>query len=150
MTDPDPRRFPTGPFRPKPSLTSQERDALIEELAHFPADFRFLVLSLPPGALDTTYREGGWTVYEIFSEWKTIYVDFSGKLPSHVVADFIIGQYVGPKRAACHRIKRQPGHRRLIQKIRDQINQVGCGGLAIEPVRPFLHNITVNDVKRYA
>ncbi|MGB9561687.1 MAG: aldehyde dehydrogenase family protein, partial [bacterium] len=26
------------------------------------------------------HREGGWTVYEIFSEWKTIYVDYSGKL----------------------------------------------------------------------
>jgi uncharacterized damage-inducible protein DinB len=65
MTDPDPRRFPTGPFRPKPSLTSQERDALIEELAHFPADLRFLVSSLPPGALDTPYREGGWTVRQV-------------------------------------------------------------------------------------
>jgi aldehyde dehydrogenase (NAD+) len=26
------------------------------------------------------HREGGWTAYEIFSEWKTLYVDFSGKL----------------------------------------------------------------------
>ncbi|MBN2542997.1 aldehyde dehydrogenase family protein [bacterium] len=26
------------------------------------------------------HREGGWTVYDFFTEWKTIYVDFSGKL----------------------------------------------------------------------
>ena len=38
---------------------------------------------LPFGGVKDTgngHREGGWTVYEIFSEWKTIYVDFSGKL----------------------------------------------------------------------
>jgi aldehyde dehydrogenase (NAD+) len=26
------------------------------------------------------HREGGWTVFDIFTEWKTVYVDFSGKL----------------------------------------------------------------------
>jgi len=26
------------------------------------------------------HREGGWTAFEIFTEWKTIYVDYSGKL----------------------------------------------------------------------
>jgi aldehyde dehydrogenase (NAD+) len=26
------------------------------------------------------HREGGWTVFDIFTEWKTIYVDFSDKL----------------------------------------------------------------------
>ncbi len=26
------------------------------------------------------HREGGWTVYDIFTEWKTVYVDYSGKL----------------------------------------------------------------------
>jgi alpha-ketoglutaric semialdehyde dehydrogenase len=26
------------------------------------------------------HREGGWTAFEIFSEWKAVYVDFSGKL----------------------------------------------------------------------
>jgi acyl-CoA reductase-like NAD-dependent aldehyde dehydrogenase len=38
---------------------------------------------LPFGGVKDTgngHREGGWTVYEIFSEWKTIYVDYSGKL----------------------------------------------------------------------
>ncbi|MBL7073713.1 aldehyde dehydrogenase family protein [candidate division KSB1 bacterium] len=38
---------------------------------------------MPFGGVKETgngHREGGWTVYEFFSEIKTIYVDFSGKL----------------------------------------------------------------------
>jgi len=38
---------------------------------------------MPFGGVKQTgngHREGGWTVYDFFSEWKTIYVDFSGKL----------------------------------------------------------------------
>jgi aldehyde dehydrogenase (NAD+) len=38
---------------------------------------------LPFGGVKNTgngHREGGWTVYEIFTEWKTVYIDFSGKL----------------------------------------------------------------------
>ena len=38
---------------------------------------------LPFGGVKDTgngHREGGWTVYDIFTEWKTVYVDYSGKL----------------------------------------------------------------------
>jgi alpha-ketoglutaric semialdehyde dehydrogenase len=38
---------------------------------------------MPFGGVKQTgngHREGGWTVYEFFSEWKAVYVDFSGKL----------------------------------------------------------------------
>jgi alpha-ketoglutaric semialdehyde dehydrogenase len=38
---------------------------------------------LPFGGVKETgngHREGGWGAYEFYSEWKTIYVDFSGKL----------------------------------------------------------------------
>ncbi|RKZ01311.1 MAG: aldehyde dehydrogenase [Candidatus Hydrothermota bacterium] len=38
---------------------------------------------MPFGGVKATgngHREGGWTVYEIFTEWKTVYIDFSGKL----------------------------------------------------------------------
>ncbi len=38
---------------------------------------------LPFGGVKHTgngHREGGWTAYEIFTEWKTVYIDFSGKL----------------------------------------------------------------------
>jgi len=38
---------------------------------------------MPFGGVKETgngHREGGWAVYEFYSEWKTVYVDFSGKL----------------------------------------------------------------------
>lgn len=38
---------------------------------------------MPFGGVKETgngHREGGWTVYEFFSEWKTVYIDFSGHL----------------------------------------------------------------------
>jgi alpha-ketoglutaric semialdehyde dehydrogenase len=38
---------------------------------------------MPFGGVKQTgngHREGGWTVYEFFSEWKTVYIDYSGGL----------------------------------------------------------------------
>lgn len=38
---------------------------------------------LPFGGVKETgngYREGGWTAFDIFTEWKTVYIDFSQKL----------------------------------------------------------------------
>jgi aldehyde dehydrogenase (NAD+) len=38
---------------------------------------------MPFGGVKETgngHREGGWTVYEFYTEWKTVYVDYSGKL----------------------------------------------------------------------
>jgi len=40
-------------------------------------------IQLPFGGVKNTgngHREAGTTVYDIFSEWKSIYVDYSGKL----------------------------------------------------------------------
>ena len=38
---------------------------------------------MPFGGVKETgngHREGGWAVYDFFSELKTVYIDFSGKL----------------------------------------------------------------------
>jgi len=38
---------------------------------------------MPFGGVKATgngHREGGWTVYEFYSEWKAVYMDYSGKL----------------------------------------------------------------------
>lgn len=38
---------------------------------------------MPFGGVKATgngHREGGWTVYDFYSEWKAVYVDYSGKL----------------------------------------------------------------------
>jgi uncharacterized damage-inducible protein DinB len=65
MTDPERLRYPTGRFQSKTGITPQERADLIEELAHFPNDLRFVVSSLSEAELDTPYREGGWSVRQV-------------------------------------------------------------------------------------
>lgn len=38
---------------------------------------------MPFGGIKATgngHREGGWTVFDIFTEWKTVYIDYSGRL----------------------------------------------------------------------
>ncbi len=38
---------------------------------------------MPFGGIKGTgngHREGGWTVFDIFTEWKTVYIDYSGRL----------------------------------------------------------------------
>jgi uncharacterized damage-inducible protein DinB len=65
MTEPDTVRYPVGPFQPRSSLTPAEREELIAEVAHFPADLRFLVAGLSEEQIDSSYREGGWTVRQV-------------------------------------------------------------------------------------
>lgn len=65
MTNPDPLRFPVGPFRPEPRLSSDDRRKFIQALSRFPAEFRSVVESLSEGQLDTPYRPGGWTVRQV-------------------------------------------------------------------------------------
>lgn len=38
---------------------------------------------MPFGGVKATgngHREGGWTVYDFYTEWKAVYIDYSGKL----------------------------------------------------------------------
>jgi aldehyde dehydrogenase (NAD+) len=38
---------------------------------------------MPFGGVKETgngHREGGWTVYDFYTEWKSVYIDYSGKL----------------------------------------------------------------------
>lgn len=65
MNHQDALRYPVGPFQPKPSLSPNERDSLIEELAVFPSVFRSWVERLTDIQLDTSYREGGWTIRQV-------------------------------------------------------------------------------------
>ena len=54
-------RFPIGDFVPVSNPTPEDRNACIETIAQHPAEVREVVASLPPGAIDKPYREGGWT-----------------------------------------------------------------------------------------
>jgi uncharacterized damage-inducible protein DinB len=76
-TDP---RFPIGPFTEDKAVTPAKRAAWIAQIAEAPAVFRSLVAALPESALDTRYREGGWTVrqvvHHVFDSHANAYVRF--------------------------------------------------------------------------
>ncbi|MBB6097965.1 putative damage-inducible protein DinB [Deinobacterium chartae] len=62
MSDP---RYPIGDFvNPGPLETAQRRD-LIARIAQTPARLRAAVSGLSDAQLDTSYREGGWTVRQV-------------------------------------------------------------------------------------
>jgi uncharacterized damage-inducible protein DinB len=65
MSDLDSQRFPIGPFSPRPELTEEDRERLIEELSAFPGIFRTAVGGLSDEELETPYREGGWTLRQV-------------------------------------------------------------------------------------
>lgn len=58
-------RFPAGTFQTRDELTSDERRALIDEIAATPARIREAVRDLTEAQLDTPYREGGWSVRQV-------------------------------------------------------------------------------------
>ena len=58
-------RYPTGRFRRVASLTPEERQAAIEEIAATPVRMRAAILGLTPEQLDTPYRPEGWTVRQL-------------------------------------------------------------------------------------
>ncbi|HLE33119.1 MAG TPA: putative metal-dependent hydrolase [Bacteroidota bacterium] len=58
-------RYPIGPFRPKPTITEQERKEMIRQIAETPALLRKEIAGLDEAQLDTPYRPGGWTVRQV-------------------------------------------------------------------------------------
>jgi uncharacterized damage-inducible protein DinB len=63
QTDP---RYPVGKFQPPAGpQTTDERRALVEQIAATPARMRAAVAGLSDAQLETPYREGGWTVRQV-------------------------------------------------------------------------------------
>ncbi len=58
-------RYPIGPFRPKPTITDDERKEMIRQIAETPGLLRKAVDGLSDAQLDTPYRPGGWTVRQV-------------------------------------------------------------------------------------
>lgn len=58
-------RYPIGPFVFTGNLTSEERQALIDEIAATPEKMRAAVAGLSHEQLETPYRPGGWTVRQV-------------------------------------------------------------------------------------
>lgn len=65
MTSRDPR-YPIGEFSSvRRPLLAEERGALIRTIESHPANMRAAVAGLSDAQLDTSYREGGWTVRQV-------------------------------------------------------------------------------------
>jgi hypothetical protein len=58
-------RYPIGKFVWPTTVTREQRESAIRDIAALPARFRDAVRGLSAGQLDTPYREGGWTVRQV-------------------------------------------------------------------------------------
>lgn len=58
-------RYPIGPFRPKPSISDDERIRMIDQISATPALVSEAVRGLDDGQLDTPYRPEGWTIRQV-------------------------------------------------------------------------------------
>ena len=58
-------RFPIGTFSPSPTLTTDQRRALIAKIANTPAELRRATAGLSDAQIETPYRPGGWTVRQV-------------------------------------------------------------------------------------
>jgi hypothetical protein len=58
-------RYPVGKFAPDNDVTADKRRGWITQLDALPRDLENALAALPPGGLDTLYREGGWTARQV-------------------------------------------------------------------------------------
>ena len=58
-------RYPVGKFVLDKDVTADKRRDWIGQLDALPRDVRNALAELPPGGLDTPYRDGGWTARQV-------------------------------------------------------------------------------------
>jgi hypothetical protein len=58
-------RYPVGKFVFDENVTPEKRRACVAQLEALPRDLRYVLAQLPPGGLDTPYRENGWTARQV-------------------------------------------------------------------------------------
>lgn len=58
-------RYPIGRFAFDTGVTPQSRAAFIDQIRECPSRLKAAVDALPPGGLDRSYREGGWTARQV-------------------------------------------------------------------------------------
>ena len=58
-------RYPVGKFVLDKDVTPAKRRAWLAQLEVLPQDVKQALAELPPGGLDTPYREGGWTARQV-------------------------------------------------------------------------------------
>jgi uncharacterized damage-inducible protein DinB len=62
MTD---HRYPIGKFQKLDTITDDQRKEFIKNIAEAPEKIRTTVIGLSEHQLNTSYREGGWTVRQV-------------------------------------------------------------------------------------
>jgi len=58
-------RYPVGKFEADQSVTPEKRRGWIAQIEALPRDLNGAIAALPASALDTPYREGGWTARQV-------------------------------------------------------------------------------------
>jgi len=58
-------RYPVGPFKFEGTLSPEQRQACIDEIAATPEQLRAAVAGLSEEQLDTPYRPDGWTIRQV-------------------------------------------------------------------------------------
>jgi hypothetical protein len=58
-------RYPVGPFEYEGTLSPEQRQAMIDQIAATPGKMRSAVAGLSEEQLDTPYRPEGWTVRQV-------------------------------------------------------------------------------------
>ena len=58
-------RYPIGKFHYEGSLSQEQQQAFLDEIAKTPLNLRAAVRGLSDSQLDTPYRPDGWTVRQV-------------------------------------------------------------------------------------
>lgn len=58
-------RYPVGTFTYDEAVTPDKRRQWMADITALPRELERAVTDLPPGGLDTPYREGGWTARQV-------------------------------------------------------------------------------------
>ena len=58
-------RYPVGKFELDQDSTTEKRRGWMAQLEALPRELAQALAALPPGGLDTPYREGGWTARQV-------------------------------------------------------------------------------------
>jgi DinB family protein len=58
-------RYPVGPFSADADVTPEKRKLWISQIAALPVELNAALAALPPGGLDRSYRDNGWTARQV-------------------------------------------------------------------------------------
>jgi len=81
-------RYPIGKFSMPTSISPQDREAAIQNIAELPLKLRAAVRNLSDSQLDNPYREGGWTVRQTIHHVADSHMQASGRFRMALTEDW--------------------------------------------------------------